>query len=91
MRALELLDVGELAPLDGPSQLWSEDLRHPTQLFGLTMQREALYEAIDARVEAMLAAGAREQVLARAMRPAHRRRRARRSASRICWPATSRR
>ncbi len=52
VRALELLDVGELAPLDGPSQLWSEELRRPTQLFGLTMQREALYEAIDARVEA---------------------------------------
>jgi tRNA dimethylallyltransferase len=64
VRALELLDVGELTPLDGPSQLWSEELRRPTQLFGLTMQREALYQAIDARVEAMLAAGAREQVLA---------------------------
>ncbi len=29
---------------------------------GLTMQREALYAAIDARVDAMLAAGAREEV-----------------------------
>jgi tRNA dimethylallyltransferase len=62
VRALELADLGELEPLDGPSQLWSEDLRHPTLLLGLTMQREALYAAIDARVEAMLAAGAREEV-----------------------------
>ena len=46
----------------GPSQLWSEELRHPTLLAGLTMEREALYAAIDARVEAMLAAGAREEV-----------------------------
>jgi tRNA dimethylallyltransferase len=63
VRALELLDLGELEPPEGPSQLWSEDLRHPTLLVGLTMEREALYAAIDARVEAMLAAGAREQVL----------------------------
>ncbi len=62
VRALELLELGELAPADGPSQLWSEQLRHPTQLVGLTMQRDALYAAIDARVEAMVAAGAREEV-----------------------------
>jgi tRNA dimethylallyltransferase len=61
-RALELLDAGELEPPGGPSQLWSEDLRHPTLLAGLTMQREALYERIDARVEEMLAAGVREEV-----------------------------
>jgi tRNA dimethylallyltransferase len=63
VRALELLDLGELEPPEGPSQLWSEELRRPTLLAGLTMEREALYAAIDARVEAMLAAGAREQVL----------------------------
>jgi tRNA dimethylallyltransferase len=62
VRALELLDLGELEPPTGPSQLWSDDLRHPTLLAGLTMEREALYAAIDARVELMLAAGAREQV-----------------------------
>jgi tRNA dimethylallyltransferase len=64
VRALELADLGELEPPEGPSQLWSEQLRHPTLLAGLTMQREALYAAIDARVEAMLAAGAREEVRA---------------------------
>ncbi|HWW91250.1 MAG TPA: tRNA (adenosine(37)-N6)-dimethylallyltransferase MiaA [Solirubrobacteraceae bacterium] len=62
VRALELLDQGELEPPDGPSQLWSDELRHPTLLAGLTMEREALYAAIDARVQAMLAAGAREEV-----------------------------
>jgi tRNA dimethylallyltransferase len=62
VRALELLDLGELEPPDGPSQLWSEELRHPTLLVGLTMERAALYAAIDARVQAMVAAGVREEV-----------------------------
>jgi tRNA dimethylallyltransferase len=62
VRALELLDLGELEPPEGPSQLWSEELRHPTLLAGLTMDRAALYAAIDARVEAMVAAGVREEV-----------------------------
>ena len=62
VRALELFDLGELEPPAGPSQLWSEDLRHPTVLAGLTMEREALYARIDARVEAMVAAGASEEV-----------------------------
>jgi tRNA dimethylallyltransferase len=64
VRSLELFDLGELEPPEGPSQLWSEELRHPTELIGLTMEREALYASIDARVEAMVAAGAREQVRA---------------------------
>ena len=63
VRALELLELGELEPPEGPSQLWSEDLRRPTLLAGLTMDRERLYAAIDRRVEAMVAAGAREEVL----------------------------
>lgn len=62
VRALELLELGELEPPEGPSQLWSEELRHPTLLVGLTMERSVLYEAIDARVEAMIAAGAVEEV-----------------------------
>src|SRR6266566_1908275 len=62
-RALELLDAGELEPPEGPSQLWSGELRHPTLLVGLVMERQALYARIDARVQEMLAAGAREQVL----------------------------
>ncbi len=62
VRALESLDGGELEPPEGPSQLWSEELRRPTVLAGLTMEREALYERIDARVDEMLAAGAGEEV-----------------------------
>ena len=62
VRALELLEQGELEPPEGPSQLWSEELRHPTLLVGLTMEREALYARIDARVDAMLATGVAEEV-----------------------------
>jgi tRNA dimethylallyltransferase len=62
VRALELLDAGELEPPAGPSQLWSAELRRPTLLAGLTMEREALYARIDERVDEMLAAGVREEV-----------------------------
>jgi tRNA dimethylallyltransferase len=68
VRSLELLDAGELEPPDedaragAPSQLWTAETRHPTLLAGLTMEREALYARIDARVEAMVAAGAVEEV-----------------------------
>ena len=64
VRSLELLDAGELEPLEGPSQLWTADARRPTLLVGLVMEREALYERIDARVDQMLGQGAREEVLA---------------------------
>jgi tRNA dimethylallyltransferase len=62
VRALELLEAGELDPPDGPSQLWSEEMRHSTLLVGLTIEREALYGAIDARVDAMVAAGVGQEV-----------------------------
>ncbi len=63
VRALELLEAGELEPPSGPSQLWSSEVRRPTLLVGLTMDREQLYARIDARVEQMLAAGVRDEVL----------------------------
>jgi tRNA dimethylallyltransferase len=63
VRALELLDAGELEPAEAQSQLWSHELRHPTLLVGLVMEREQLYARIDARVQQMLDAGVREQVL----------------------------
>jgi tRNA dimethylallyltransferase len=63
IRALEALEAGELEPPEGPSQLWSSELRHPTLLAGLTMEREALYEQIERRVDRIVAAGAREEVL----------------------------
>jgi tRNA dimethylallyltransferase len=63
VRALELLDAGELEQPDGPSQLWTDDVRQPTLLVGLVMEREELYARIDARVDEMLAAGVRDEVL----------------------------
>jgi tRNA dimethylallyltransferase len=43
------------------SELWSPETRHPTAIFGLDMDREQLYARIDARVEAIVAAGAEEE------------------------------
>lgn len=62
VRALELLDAGALEPPEGESQLWTAETRHPTVLAGLTMEREALYRRVEARVDEMVAAGAREDV-----------------------------
>jgi tRNA dimethylallyltransferase len=62
-RALELLEMGEEPAATGAdSRLWTANLRHPTLLCGLTMQRAVLYERIDARVDAMVAAGAADEV-----------------------------
>jgi tRNA dimethylallyltransferase len=61
VRALELLDLGELEPPEGPSQLWTTETRRPTLLVGLTMEREALYARIEERVDGMLATGVREE------------------------------
>jgi tRNA dimethylallyltransferase len=49
-------------PPDGESQLWSEEMRRPTLLVGLTMERKALYARTDARVREILDAGALEEV-----------------------------
>jgi tRNA dimethylallyltransferase len=63
VRTLELLEMGHQPHRPGDdSQLWTADTRHPTLLVGLTMEREALYAAIDSRVDAMVAAGARDEV-----------------------------
>jgi tRNA dimethylallyltransferase len=62
VRALELLDAGELEPHAEESELWTEDTRRRTLLVGLVLEREHLYERIDARVDAMLAAGAQQEV-----------------------------
>jgi tRNA dimethylallyltransferase len=64
VRALELLELGELEPPSGPNQLWTAETRHPTRLVGLVMERESLYARIDARVDAMVAAGAGAEVRA---------------------------
>ena len=65
-RALELQEMGQLRPRDHNSELWTTATRHPTLLAGLVMDRAALYERIDARVEATVAAGADDEVRAAA-------------------------
>jgi len=62
VRSLELLDAGELEPPQGPSELWSDAMRHRTLLIGLVAERERLYARIDARVDEMLAAGVEDEV-----------------------------
>jgi tRNA dimethylallyltransferase len=64
VRALELLDADELEPPPAHSELWTGAVRRPTLLVGLTMSRAALYERIDARVDAIVAAGAELEVRA---------------------------
>jgi tRNA dimethylallyltransferase len=62
IRAHELLDLDALEPPAGDNRLWTSETRHPTRLIGLTMDRDALYERIERRVDAMVAAGAAEEV-----------------------------
>jgi tRNA dimethylallyltransferase len=62
VRALELLEAGELEPPEGESELWTDSVRHPTLLVGLVMEREQLYARIDERVEQMVAGGAEREV-----------------------------
>lgn len=44
------------------SELWSPETRLPTTIFGLDMERAQLYERIDARTEAIVAEGAKDEV-----------------------------
>jgi tRNA dimethylallyltransferase len=59
--ALANLSFVKAPPEAEDSELWSPVTRHPTRIFGLDMERARLYERIDARVEAMVAAGAAEE------------------------------
>jgi tRNA dimethylallyltransferase len=59
--ALGELSLVKAAPESEDSELWSPETRHPTTIFGLDMDRELLYARIDARVEAIVAAGAEEE------------------------------
>ena len=59
--ALAELSLEKVPPESETSELWSPDTRHPTVIFGLDMDRAQLYERIDARVEAIVAAGAAEE------------------------------
>jgi tRNA dimethylallyltransferase len=62
VRALELLDAGELEPHAEDSELWTGEMRRSTLLIGLVLERQRLYERIDARVDAMIALGAQDDV-----------------------------
>lgn len=59
--ALAELSLNKVPPESEDSELWSPETRHPTTIFGLDMDRERLYERINARVEAIVAAGAAEE------------------------------
>jgi tRNA dimethylallyltransferase len=61
VRYLELIEMGEdPEPVERESQLWTAETRRPTALVGLVMDRETLYERIDARMEAIAAAAGDE-------------------------------
>jgi len=55
------LSLEKVPPESEESELWSPETRHPTTIFGLDMDRAQLYERIDARTEAIVAAGAAEE------------------------------
>lgn len=59
--ALADLSLRKVPAESSDSELWSPLTRHPTTIFGLEMDRELLYERIDSRAEAIVAAGASEE------------------------------
>jgi tRNA dimethylallyltransferase len=59
--ALAELSLQKVPAESEGSELWSPETRHPTTIFGLDMDRERLYERIDARTEAIVAGGAVEE------------------------------
>jgi tRNA dimethylallyltransferase len=59
--ALADLSLAKVPPHSQESELWSPETRHPTTIFGLDMDRAQLYERINTRTEAIVAAGAAEE------------------------------
>jgi tRNA dimethylallyltransferase len=59
--ALADLSLAKVPPESEQSELWSPETRHPTTVFGLDMDREQLYERINARTEGIVACGAVEE------------------------------
>ena len=59
-RLTELARAG-IEAASGGEGMWTAELRHPTLLVGLTMDRERLAARIDARVDEMIGAGAAEE------------------------------
>jgi len=62
-RLTELARAG-IEAASGAEGMWTAELRHPTLLIGLTIDRERLAERIDARVDEMVGAGAAEEARA---------------------------
>jgi tRNA dimethylallyltransferase len=60
-RLTELRRLG-VAPHSSAEGLWTQRMRHPTVLVGLTMQSEELQRRIDDRVDSMVALGAASEV-----------------------------
>ena len=60
-RFTELARAG-LDPHRSSDGLWADDLRHPTRLVGIICDPDELDSRIDARVDAMLAAGVEDEV-----------------------------
>jgi tRNA dimethylallyltransferase len=56
------LERAGIDPARSSERLWSEDLRRPTLLVGLVVDREELRARIDARVEGMIRMGATREV-----------------------------
>jgi tRNA dimethylallyltransferase len=59
--ALADLSLRKVPAFDQESELWSGVTRHPTRIFGLDMERAQLYERIDARVDAIVAGGGKDE------------------------------
>jgi tRNA dimethylallyltransferase len=62
-RMTELARAG-IESASGAEGMWTAELRHPSLLVGLTMDRERLAQRIDRRVDEMVAAGAAEEARA---------------------------
>jgi tRNA dimethylallyltransferase len=60
--AVAELSLVKAPPEAADSELWSPETRLPTTIFGLDMDRAELYSRIDARTEAIVAAGAVDEV-----------------------------
>ncbi len=62
VRALEAAEQGLSTADRERNRLWTGDVRRPTRLFALVMDRESLYERIEARVDEMISLGAIDEV-----------------------------
>lgn len=67
VRAFEAIEQGRSAAERKQNRLWSDDVRVPTRLFALVMNRTELYARIEARVDQMVALGAQSEVRAAAL------------------------